>query len=81
MSSIGDILAKRDLQEPPEIGLIKQYVQDKFKSNVSVTVQDQQIIIAAPSAALAGTLRLHSQDLVKVCQTDKKLVFRIAQAQ
>lgn len=59
------------------MSMIKQYVQDKFKSSVSVTVQDKQIIISAPSAALAGTLRLHSVELAKACQTDKKLVFRI----
>lgn len=77
MSSIGDVLAKRNLQEPPETGLIKKYVKEKFNANVSVTVQDKQIIIAAKSAALAGTLRLHSMELAKVCQTDKKLVFKI----
>jgi hypothetical protein len=77
MSSIGDVLAKRNLQEPSEIGRIKKYVQERFNSNVSVTVQEKQIIIAAPSAALAGTLRLHGVELAKVCQTDKKLVFKI----
>ncbi|HSX44476.1 MAG TPA: hypothetical protein VLE69_04270 [Candidatus Saccharimonadales bacterium] len=77
MSSIGDILAKKDFQEPPEVGLIKKYVQNKFKSNVSVTVQEKQIIISARSAALAGTLQLHRHELAQVCQTDKKLIFRI----
>ena len=77
MSSIGDVLAKRNLQEPPEIGIIKKYVQEKFDSSVSVTVQDKQIIISAKSAALAGTLRLYSVEIAKICQTDKKLVFRI----
>jgi len=77
MSSIGDILAQKDFEEPEEIGIIKKFVRDKFKSDVSVTVQPKQIIIAAKSAALAGTLRLHSYELAKVCQTDKRFIFKI----
>jgi len=78
MSSIGDILSKKDYQEPPEIGAIKDFVMQRFQSKVGVTVNDKQIIISANSAALAGTLRLHSYELSKVCQTDKKLTFKIA---
>jgi len=77
MSSIADILAKKDFEEPPEIKVIKDYVLKKFNSKVAVTVQDKQIIVAASSAALAGTLQLHRYELTQVCQTDKKFVIRI----
>jgi len=77
MSSISDILSKKDYHEPPEISIIKDFVMQRFQSKVGVAVSDKQIIISASSAALAGTLRLHSYELSKVCQTDKKLVFKI----
>lgn len=75
--SLGDILARRDLDEPAEVRLIKDYVRQHFKSEVGVTLGPRQIIISAPNAALAGTLRLHSRRMVEVCQTDKRLVIRI----
>lgn len=77
MSSIRDILAKKQYDEPPEIKIIKDYVRDKFKSKVSIAVTANQIIIACPNAALAGTLRLHSYQLAEVCKTDKRLIIRI----
>lgn len=77
MSSIGDILANKDMDQPKEIEIIKKYVRDTFKSDVSVTIQQKQIIINASSAALAGTLQLHRHELTQVCQTDKKLVIKI----
>ena len=78
MSSIGDVLAKKDFDEPPEIRLIKNYVLEQFQSPVVVAIKGKQIIISAHSAALAGTLRMHSHELAQMCKTDKKLVFRIA---
>lgn len=77
MSSISDILAKKNLDEPEEIGIIKKYVRDTLKSDVSVVVQPKQIIISARSAALAGTLRMHSYQISEACQTEKRLVFKI----
>jgi hypothetical protein len=79
MSSIGDILAKRGLNQPDEIKIIKDYVKNNFQAKVAVTVGPKQIAIACSSAALAGTLRMHSHELSKLCKTDKRLVFRIGQ--
>ena len=77
MSSIGDILAKKGFDEPKEIKIIKKYVRDNFQSDVIITIQPKQIVIAASSAALAGTLRLHSYELAQLCQTNKRLIFRV----
>ena len=77
MGSIADILAKKDFSEPPEIKLIKDFVKDKFQSEVNITIHPRQIIISAPSASLIGTLRMHSHELSQACKTDKRLVFRI----
>ena len=67
----------RTPKEPEEIRIIKNFVQDKFKSKSGVTVQDRQIIITVQGAALAGTLRMHLHELKKLCKTQKRLVIRI----
>jgi len=77
MSSIADILAKKDYDEPPEVEIIKEFVRESFNSNVGVIMQNKQIIIVSKSAALAGTLRMHVRTIQQLCGTDKKLVFRI----
>ncbi len=77
MSTIADILAKKNFDEPPEVGIIKEFVRESFKSNVSVLIREKQIIITTSSAALAGTLRMHTHTMSKLCGTDKRLVFRI----
>lgn len=77
MDSLFNILSSKDFDEPPEIQSIKKYVQDNFKTDVSVLVREKDIVIGVSSAALANTLRLRSPDMKRRCQLDKKLVFRI----
>lgn len=77
MSSIGDILARKKYSEPDEIKIIKKFVREKFDSDVGITVQDKQIIIACPSAAFASALRMHTHELSELTGTSKRLVFRI----
>lgn len=77
MESLQDLLKGRGVSEPPEIKLIKKYVQDEFKETVEVMVRDKDIVITVNSAALANTLRLRTTDIKKLCQTDKRLTFRI----
>ncbi|HSX27185.1 MAG TPA: hypothetical protein VLG25_00185 [Patescibacteria group bacterium] len=75
--SIGDLLGKRDFDEPAEIKIIKDFLKDKFQSSASVTIQTNQIIIGISSSALAGSLRMHLHELQKLCNTKKRLVIRI----
>ena len=77
MDSLNDILGRKDFDEPPEIALIKDYVLREFKSTVEVVVRERDIAITSGSAALANTLRLRTTDIKQLCQTDKRLVFRI----
>lgn len=77
MDTIQDLLTRQGRAEPAEIKIIKNYVLENFASSVQVAVQQRQIIIAVESAALAGTLRMHSHALAEACQTDKRLVIRI----
>jgi hypothetical protein len=77
MDSLFNILSRKDFDEPPEIQSIKKYVQDNFKTDVSVQVRERDIVVTVPSAALAGTLRMKAPEMKRRCQLDKKLVFRI----
>ena len=77
MDDLGDILSRKRFTEPPEIKIIKQFVLEKFDEEVAITVKPKQIIIGAPNAALAGSLRMHLHELTQLCKTDKRLVLRI----
>jgi hypothetical protein len=75
--SLLDILTRKDFSEPPEIKAIKQYVADHFQEAVEVIVREREILVTAPSAALANTLRYHVRHLQKAAQTSKRIVLRI----
>jgi len=77
MSSIADIISKKKYDEPPEVQVIKEFVRETFASEVQVSIQAKQITITTKSAALAGTLRMHTNTISELCGTDKRLVFRI----
>lgn len=77
MDSLKNLLGDRVPTEPPEVQLIKQYVLQEFKLPVSVVVQDTSIVISSPNAGLVTTLRLRGPVIKNLCQTDKRLAFRI----
>lgn len=75
--SLGDILANRDFDEPPEIRAVKAYVRRHYDSDVQVTLQPHAILISARSAALIGSLRMNLPKLQAAVATDKRIVFKI----
>ena len=75
MNSLLELLGQRDI--PAEIKLIKNYVLAEFNTRVEVMVRDKDIVITVDSSSLANTLRLRGPQIKKLCQTDKKLTFRI----
>ena len=77
MDNLADILARKDYDVPQEVTIIKRYVQEHFDVGVGVSVQAKTITITARSAPLVGRLRMHTVQLQRACQTDKRLVFRI----
>jgi hypothetical protein len=76
--SLKDILLRRSNNEPPEIAIIKEFVERRFKSSVTVSVNKTQIIISAQGAALAGALRLHIFELQNTVKSKKKLIIRVS---
>lgn len=77
MDSLFDILSRKDYDLPPEVAAIKQYVRDEFQAEVEVLIREKDIVIAGPSAALMGSLRLHGPRIQKAANTTKRLVFRV----
>lgn len=75
--SLADLLGKRNFEEPPEVRIIKEFVRKRFNADVSVNLQQSQIIISVSGSSLAGALRMHLHELKKLCETEKRLVIRI----
>lgn len=77
MDNLSDILARKDYDQPQEIAIIKRYIEEHFAVNVGVSVQTKTITITARNASLVGTLRMHTLQLQRACQTEKRFIFRI----
>lgn len=75
--SLFDILKGKNFDEPAEAIAIKKYIQDTFQEHVAVMVRERDIVIETPSAALAGTLRMHQRQMQQVAATEKRLILRI----
>lgn len=75
--SIDDILAGKDWGEPPVIGAIKQYIQDKYDARVSIRLNNEQIIITVDNSLLASSLRSNLIQLKRSVKTDKNIILRI----
>jgi hypothetical protein len=77
--SLKDLLARRDVpQEPPEIARIKRFIKDTYDATAKVESRDKSLVISVDNAPLAATLRLQSHQLQELCDTDKRLLIRIA---
>lgn len=77
MDSLQNILGNKNFDEPAEAISIKQYARDLFREDVRVQVRDREIIITAPSAAMANSLKLRIVKIQELVGTDRRLVFRI----
>lgn len=77
MDNLSDILSRKNFDEPSEISIIKRYIAEHFDVNVGVKVQPKIIIITARNSSLVGRLRMHTVQLQRACQTDKRIIFRI----
>ena len=76
VESLQDILAKKKIEAPDEIGAIKDYVKRKYQSACSVKLQRGALIVSVPGSALAATLQLERPSIIKACGVKTKLVIR-----
>ncbi len=77
MDNLSDILSRKNFDVPNEVTVIKRYVSEHFDVTVGVKVQEKIIIITARNSSLVGRLRMHTAQLQRACQTDKRIIFRI----
>jgi hypothetical protein len=77
MDSLGDLMAKREKPEQPELSAIKNYVDEHFHTPIRASINGNTIVITVPSAALANTLRLQITKIQQICRLEKRLVIRI----
>ncbi len=75
--SLGDLLAKRQFEEPEEIKIIKEYIFAHFQADCHVILRDNQIVISVSNSSLAGALRMNLYELQGLVGLKKRLVIRI----
>ena len=76
-NALGDLQPRDRFEEPPEVQIIKKFMEQNYRQEVGVSVQPGHIIIHVQGAALAGTLRMRLHELKELCQTDKRLIIRM----
>jgi len=77
MESLQNLLASRKFTPPAEIEIVKSYIQRKYSSGCVIKVQREAVMVSVSNSALASTLRLEQQALIKACGLTKRLVIRI----
>lgn len=77
MDSIYDLLAGKNFDEPSEISAIKDFVRAHYKTDVTVQLRDNDILVIVPSAGLASRLRFDMPKLKKEAKTEKRIILRI----
>ncbi len=73
--SMKDLLSKRGPTEPKEFQIIRKFVTDNFDEPISLSSQNNQIIISVNNSAFAGILQLRLHDIEKLLP--KKCALRI----
>jgi hypothetical protein len=74
MDNISDLLAKKNISEPPEIRIIREYIKQKYDEDVSVKLDINKIVIFAKNSALANSIRMNIPEIQKICDTEKRIV-------
>lgn len=74
---LGDLLKDKSYGEPPEIKLIKDFVQTEIGLIPQVKITENAYLITVPYAAAAGILRASLFKLQKELGDEKRLLIRI----
>lgn len=76
MDSLQEILGGKTFKAPDEMAAIKAYILRKYKSNCTVKQQRGAFIVSVPNSALAATIYLERQTMIKTIGLKDKLVVR-----
>ena len=72
-----DLLTRRSPSEPFEFALIRQFVKEKLGFTPQLGLYNDSIVIIAPNAAAASSLRFELPGLTRACKTNRRLTVRI----
>jgi hypothetical protein len=75
--SLGDILGKRGLDEPPEIKKIKEFVQAEVGITPEVRITKTLYVVSLPSAPAASNLRFKLFQLQRSLGHERKIIIKI----
>lgn len=75
--SINDLLSNKNFQEPPELKLIRDFVNEQIGIMPRLKITPEAYVIIMPSAAAAGSLRAHLFKLQEHPDIKKRLLVRI----
>lgn len=75
--TLKDLLANKNFAEPPEIQIIKDFVQANTKLTPRVSIAHGSYVIYVSSAAAAGVLRTKIVQLQKKLDTEARIQIRI----
>jgi hypothetical protein len=76
MESLQDILGGRNFAPPDEVTAVKDYIKRRYKSDCSVQLQRDSLLLRLPGSALAATVRLEQNRLIEACHLKHRLVIR-----
>jgi len=76
MDSLQEILGKKNFAAPDEVKAVKDYMQRRYKSDCSIQIQRDTLILKVPNSSLASTVRLEQNRLIDACHLKKRLVIR-----
>jgi hypothetical protein len=76
MDSLQEIMGKKNFTPPDEMAAVKDYIKRRYNSFSRVKLERDVLIVSVPSAALAATLHLEKNKIIRSCSVTKKLVFR-----
>ncbi len=74
MDNISDLLSRKNLSEPPEIKIIKDYIFKKFNEKATVKIEVNKIVIYVSNSALSNSIRMNIPEIQKICESDKRVV-------
>lgn len=73
MDNLSDLLANKNLSEPPEAKIIKNFIFNKYGEVVSVKIESNKTIIYAANSALASSIRMDIPEIQKACDSDNRI--------
>lgn len=76
MESLQEILSKKKFTPPSESKSVKDYIKRRYQSSCTVTVRKNDVTVSVANSALAGTLQLEKQKIIKACGIKGKLIIR-----